>query len=77
MNAAMNIGADQTPTNEFCEHCKHWKEWEVQPASDRMAIGDCRKNEPQCFQTGDVRFGTKWPSTRATDFCGKFKLKSA
>lgn len=54
-----------------CTACAFWNE------TDSKA-GECRRHAPETivFEVDDeVRFESRFPATKATDWCGEFKAK--
>jgi hypothetical protein len=58
----------------ICKNCFWWVIWREQ-INSHVPAGDCRIRPPEQFQHEDGKIKTKWPPTRATDFCGQFKPK--
>lgn len=58
--------------NQVCRLCTYWAKWLDQPVNAKVPLGDCRVSQPQIFESIITRkYQTKWPSTKATDYCGK------
>lgn len=55
-----------------CVNCRFWKKWEKQLHDPgKCHYGDCRIAAPVNFLIDGI-IKTRWPSTAAHDFCGKF-----
>lgn len=63
-------------TDETCGRCAWWVKWRHPPSSGDV-LGECRKRCPKSYMrtapNGTEQPITKWPSTRAADFCGEWK----
>ena len=61
----------QTATQaKACANCIHWK-------AKADPVGECRRHAPQtvAFQVEDgVKFESRFPETKAADWCGDFTL---
>lgn len=56
---------------EACSKCEYWNKAE----SDQ---GECRRQPPQAvtFKVNDeVKFETRFPTTKAEDWCGEFSAR--
>jgi hypothetical protein len=57
----------------LCEGCRYWARWLNQPRNSEVR-GECRRHSPDIVT--DAKSGqanTRWPSTRADQFCGEFR----
>ena len=76
----VTVGADGR-TETLCGSCQWWVRWAVQAhsAPGHGPYGECRKNSPHLvMRQGDDGVAspyTKWPSTKATDFCGRHESR--
>lgn len=67
------------PTN--CQACHWWVRWAVQAQSHpgHGPYGECRKNSPHLMmrhgEDGVASPYTKWPSTKHSDFCGRWEAR--
>lgn len=61
--------------NPPCECCKWWNRW-TQQANPPHVFGECRRHAPvsmPSLKPGHHGLVSKWPSTRAVDWCGSWR----